>query len=218
MRIALVLLLVVPLAAGCCCRRTCCPAPGAAPVVSAARAVQPTANAATLPAGTLEATLLYGRGSAAARTNPDAARLAWAQALSVLGTEPGPERLEAFRARIRARLAAPGDVSRPAADQGLVVQIQNVADLVEIMGRLPFPRVELVGPDGVRGEEPIGVLGGAVLEYLPPQPAAPVAPVIRPQGGQNLVVKASPAQQDDVGALLTAWRDVWPLLWPAHGS
>jgi hypothetical protein len=86
---------------------------------------------------------------------------------------------------------------------------------------MPFPAIELVGPDGTRREDPFNLLSSVILENLPPQAAGSAAPQIKQMGHPhpvNLVVKATGPQQDAVHALLTAWREVWPLLWPAEDA
>jgi hypothetical protein len=216
MRLTLALVVLSSLGGGCCCRRACCPPPVSAVV----RAPQP-APAVVLPAGALEATLHYARGAAAARTHPAEARVAWNQALAALGKEPGPARLEAFRARIRARLAESLPAPAPGATANrpdVTVSVMEVSDLLEVMKRMPFPRVEIVGPDAVRPEEPLSLLGSVAVEQFPPAASGSKAPVLDAQGRTSLVVMASPEQQDALNDVINAWREAWPLLWPPATS
>lgn len=89
MRTLFALALAASLLTSCCCRRTCC-----APLLPARANAAPDGIATALPSGALEATLLYARGAAAARSNAAEARIAWQGALAALGEAPGPERME----------------------------------------------------------------------------------------------------------------------------
>jgi hypothetical protein len=216
MRAAVALVLVASLTAGCCCRpRACCPGPvrvvGTVPLQTPAAQREPER---ALPEGTLEATLHYARGAAAERTHPSDAKAAWNQALALLGEDAGPARLEQFRDKIRARLANEVAATSPQTGPEQVVRVFDVADLVGVMQRMPLPRVEIVGPDGVRQEEPRSLLMTVAMEQFPNQVGVG-APTMSVQGSGSVVVKAVGAQQDLFEAILLAWREVWPLLWPA---
>jgi hypothetical protein len=219
MRTALALVLVVSVTAGCCCRpRACCPGPvrviGTAPLATAAAKGEPKR---ALPEGTLEATLHYARGAAAERTNPAEAKAAWNEALALLGKEPGPARLDHFRERIRARLANESSGAVPKAEPRSEVRIFDVTDLVDVMKRMPLPQVEIVGPDGVREEEPRSLLMTVAMEQFPNQVGGG-PPTITAQGSGSVVVQAVATQQEALESILLAWREVWPLLWPVATS
>ena len=212
--------------------RPCCPRPAPTAVREVAVPAQPAPSGGAA----LQAAFNYAEGKAAAAMHDSKSAIAayemalYQMGLRILGSAPMPATAAALRAKISADLetarAVPGE--KPPATEGadlrLVVQIHSVADLVAMWPRLPWPHVQIVGPEGVHEEtqpardDPTGTLISLLKEAIKADWNTAETPQgkadIKAQGGTTLVVKATIRAEDAVNAYLTTLRESISVLEP----
>lgn len=108
--------------------------------------------------------------------------------------------------------AAPPPAAPRAAAEEYVVEIYAVADLVhavEVLGG----RVDIGSPEEAPMERLLFTLAITASHATPDAVPSPISE-LRAQGGTNLLVKATSAEQRAIGELLATWRTSWRARWP----
>jgi hypothetical protein len=204
-----------------CCRRPCCPAVAHAPVPDASVAPVRAAPKWTAEqrSEALEAVREVARARiASARGFADETGVAYAAALGLLAEAPAGTPGADLRARVegeRQTPPRPAARQRPEGFEAPRLTVHEVGDLVARMDAMRFPRVQLVGPDGVRDELRSSSLGGGLYDLLPhaDQPVGPkhAAELEAPREGV-FVLRAPPERHEAMRIYLAALRELWPLL------